>query len=323
MQLSEESGQMLSSLLKYKKIGILTHSNPDPDALGSCFAMQMILGKERCDVVLEFGLTRPLFAEFGAVVLAGDDLHYDALLVLDAHQSKRLGLLEEFVENFARDIFIIDHHRVGECKIPTMAELIDPTAVSTGILVFELCSSFTLHWDEEAREKFARAIYYTILGDTDGFQNRNIDARCFSVCAELVKFGLKAGLAFEKFYCQKSLNDFKYMAEIYESIQEFEQGKIVFAFSSLELQNRLGYVYRGLPQMMGELKKSANYEIIVIFKEREDNLYKLSFRSKSIDVQSVCKKYGGGGHLLASGCEIAGSLEDTKRQILEVCKSLL
>ncbi len=314
---------MLNSLLRYKKIGILTHTNPDPDALGSCFAMQMILGKGRSDVVLEFSLTRQLFAEFGSVVLASDDLQYDALLVLDAHQAKRLGSLDKYVENFAGDIFVIDHHRVGENKISTVAEIIDPTVASTGILVFELCSAFLKHWDSETKERFARAIYYTILGDTDGFQNRNIDFRCFSACAELVNFGLKPGLAFEEFYCQRSSNDFKYMAEIFESIQEYEQGKIIFAFSSLDLQTRLGYAYNGLPQMMGELKKSANYEIIVIFKEKEKNLYKLSFRSKSIDVQSICKEYGGGGHLLASGCEIAGDLDEIRNKILRICKSLV
>ena len=43
---------------------------------------------------------------------------------------------------------------------------------------------------------------------------------------------------------------------------------------------------------------------------------KISFRSKSADVNAVAGSFGGGGHVLASGCLIHGFYEDVKEKIL-------
>ncbi len=314
---------LLDSLWQYEKVGIFTHMDPDADALGSCFALQMALGKKRASVVLEAQPRDSLFDEFGAVSLQATEAEYDAVVVLDAHEKGRLGKWEKFVGDFKKDIFVVDHHQIGNEKLLTKCEIIDPTAVSTGVLIFNMCQRLADGWSDAQRVKFARAVYYTILGDTDGFQNRNLNAECFAVCSTLLDWGLEPAKAYEDFFCKMKLREFAYLAEVYKSAQEYEKGKIVFAFSGLDLQEKLGFAYDELPSVIGRLKQLKNYEIIVVFKEKERNLYKLSFRSKSADVRAICANYGGGGHLLAAGCQIRGEREEIEKEVLDICKKKL
>ncbi len=314
---------LLDKLLHYRKIGIFTHKQPDADALGSCFALQMVLGHSRAVVVLESQLSDALFAEFGAVSTQVAEEELEAVVVLDAHQKGRLGKWEEFVGSFSKDVFVIDHHQLGDDKLPSTSQIIDTSAVSTGVLVFAMCRHLVSGWNELKRAKFARAIYYTILGDTDGFQNRNLDANCFAVCSTLLEWGVDPAKAYEEFFCKMSLRELEYLAKVYKTIKSHEQGKIVFAFSDMELHERLGFVYDELPDVVGRLKRLKDYQIIVFFKEREKGLYKLSFRSKSADVRAICSNYGGGGHLLAAGCEVADDRQKIEKAILGLCKKQL
>jgi phosphoesterase RecJ-like protein len=58
-------------------------------------------------------------------------------------------------------------------------------------------------------------------------------------------------------------------------------------------------------------------EVAIFLKQKEQNIVKVSLRSKSyIDVSIIAKDFGGGGHIRAAGCTIASSLESAKQQIL-------
>ena len=51
--------------------------------------------------------------------------------------------------------------------------------------------------------------------------------------------------------------------------------------------------------------------------ENKDNSYKISLRSKGkVNVNEVAASFGGGGHILASGCMISGFYEDVKDKII-------
>jgi phosphoesterase RecJ-like protein len=58
-------------------------------------------------------------------------------------------------------------------------------------------------------------------------------------------------------------------------------------------------------------------EISILFSELEKNNFKLSLRSKGrFDVERVARKWGGGGHVNASGCRIKGDIATIKRLVL-------
>ena len=56
----------------------------------------------------------------------------------------------------------------------------------------------------------------------------------------------------------------------------------------------------------------------------KSRLYKVSFRSKeTVDVNEIARFFGGGGHSRASGCQIEGTVEEVKENILRVLKKRL
>ena len=58
-------------------------------------------------------------------------------------------------------------------------------------------------------------------------------------------------------------------------------------------------------------------EVAVSIMENKDNCYKVSLRSKGrVNVNEVASAFGGGGHILASGCLISGFYEDVKDKLI-------
>ena len=59
-------------------------------------------------------------------------------------------------------------------------------------------------------------------------------------------------------------------------------------------------------------------ETAILFRESEEDLYKISFRSRgTIDVTMLALKFGGGGHKYAAGCTVKGSLDEVKEKVLQ------
>ena len=59
-------------------------------------------------------------------------------------------------------------------------------------------------------------------------------------------------------------------------------------------------------------------ETAILFRESEEDLYKISFRSRgTIDVTRLALKFGGGGHKYAAGCTVKGSLNEVKKKVLQ------
>ena len=57
-------------------------------------------------------------------------------------------------------------------------------------------------------------------------------------------------------------------------------------------------------------------EVSVSMMEVKKRLYKISLRSKgTVNVNAVASKFGGGGHILASGCMLSGELEEVIEKI--------
>jgi phosphoesterase RecJ-like protein len=60
-------------------------------------------------------------------------------------------------------------------------------------------------------------------------------------------------------------------------------------------------------------------KVAVIFKEdfKKPGIINVSFRSKGdVDVNKIASAFGGGGHVKASGCVVAGTLPEVKKKVL-------
>jgi phosphoesterase RecJ-like protein len=65
-------------------------------------------------------------------------------------------------------------------------------------------------------------------------------------------------------------------------------------------------------------------EVGILMREREDGVYKCSFRSANdVNVSTICQSIGGGGHAKAAGCTINGPLDEAKKQLIEAVERAL
>ena len=68
----------------------------------------------------------------------------------------------------------------------------------------------------------------------------------------------------------------------------------------------------------------SGVEVALFFKDRGDGRVKVSLRSRgTVDVAAFAARFGGGGHKLASGCAIAGKLDEVRDRILDLLRQEL
>src|SRR6266436_5370552 len=65
--------------------------------------------------------------------------------------------------------------------------------------------------------------------------------------------------------------------------------------------------------------------VAVFFEELADGKVRVSMRSKdeAVDVCAICQKFGGGGHTLAAGARVRGSLAEVEEKVLEEIREVL
>ena len=76
--------------------------------------------------------------------------------------------------------------------------------------------------------------------------------------------------------------------------------------------------------LINVLRDIKGVEVAIVFKEKDPNVTKVSFRAKSYaDVSKVASQFGGGGHVRASGCTISEPMDTAKAQVVEAVKEAL
>ena len=170
------------AIKKAKSILILTHINPDGDALGSTLGFKCMLEKmgKKAAILLEKGLPE-MFSVFGDEFLNREyNEEYDLVCALDCGDIARLGDLSKY---FIGNTLCIDHHVSTEKFAKT--SYVDSKAAATGEIIYDLAKSLKIPFDS----KMASALYGAILTDTGGFMFSNTTKKTHDIIGELIKSG--------------------------------------------------------------------------------------------------------------------------------------
>jgi len=316
---------LLESLEKYSSVGIVTHYSPDGDGFCAALVLQEILSQKniKSEIILE--KTAPAVYDFlngrERSIVFSDKLAYDLLLILDCHEEERIGKCAPLISK-AEKIIAIDHHPENEL-ISNSETYIDTDKVSVGVIIYNLFSNEISSFPKLAQKYIAEAVYTTILNDSDNFINANTDAETFQISAELMKLGLVPGNIAEKFLMNKSPAEMRFIGEVLATIKTFEDKKILFMHSTLEMLSRNGLTREATDKMTRWVKGTRDVKILIYFQETESGKFRLHLRSNYIDVNKIAMKYDGGGHIRASGCEISGTYSELEEKLLKDIKEQL
>jgi phosphoesterase RecJ-like protein len=306
---------------EHQTFAVLSHVRPDGDALGSQLALALSLKQLGKDVRVwnEDGMLEKYSFLPRAELLtkppsAAEDV--DVGIALDTAIQNRLGTALEAVRS-AKICVNIDHHPSN----PAYGDLVyvDPTSPATGQILFELIKSERLPFNREIAEN----LYVAISTDTGSFQYPNTTARTFEIAAELVRAGVDVGRVSQQLYENYPRRRVELLRELLRTMH-FEGGGRVASFSlSQKTAAELGVLPEDNEGLIDHLRAIRGVVVAVFFEELAEGKVRVSMRSKSeaADVCAICQKFGGGGHTLAAGARVRGTLAEVEQKVLEaICE---
>ncbi|HEY4257862.1 MAG TPA: bifunctional oligoribonuclease/PAP phosphatase NrnA [Candidatus Udaeobacter sp.] len=317
----EQIGRVLR---EHQRFAILSHVRPDGDALGSQLALALSLQQLGKDVRVwnEDGMLEKYSFLPRAELLTkppstADDV--DVAIALDTAIQNRLGTT--FAAVGSSKIWInIDHHRSN----PGYGDLVfvDESAPATGEIIFSLIKSQGLPLNHDIAEN----LYAAISTDTGSFQYPKTSARTFEIAAELVRVGsLDVGQISRQLYENYPRRRLELLRELLRTMR-FAVGGQAASFSlTLKTAADLAVLPEHNEGLIDHLRAIRGVVVAVFFEELADGKVRVSMRSKdeAVDVCAICQKFGGGGHTLAAGARVRGSLAEVEGKVLEEIRGVL
>jgi phosphoesterase RecJ-like protein len=311
-----------------ERILIVTHTNPDGDAIGSSLALAFYLRKKGHEVNI---VAPDPFPDFLAWMPGSDAIQIFSkdpdkskelineagiIIAADFNQLNRLGGASESVIGSKAVKILIDHHlhpsnefdyQISITKISSTSELVYNFIEASG--------------DAELLDvSIAECIYSGIITDTGSLSYACNYVKTYLTIAELFKLGIDGERIHRLIYDTYSENRLRLLgfsiSDKLVVLPDFNTAYIQLSRSDLD---KFGY-------MIGDTEGIVNYALSIkginlaaLFMER-DGIVKASFRSKGdFSVSNLAFDcFGGGGHRNAAGANCYTSLEETVARFREL-----
>jgi phosphoesterase RecJ-like protein len=303
---------------KAKTILILTHEDPDGDAIGSSLALMHGLkkiGKQVEIVIPKRNLLYKFLPGFDLIKEEVEENEVDLCFALDCSDIERVRDCRKYFEN-AKKTIVIDHHITNQNFGDV--NYINAVASST-------CQNLLIIFSElgiEIDRGIAECIYTGILADTGAFRY-NVQAETFEFVAMLLETGIETANIYRLLFDVISEKRVRLLGKALNTLELYENGKIAITNISNEDLTQLGSDEGDQENIVNFGRNIEGVEVSVFIREK-NNKFKISLRSNEyVDVSQIAAKYLGGGHKKAAGFEIDMKLEEIKNLLIsEIQKQL-
>jgi phosphoesterase RecJ-like protein len=316
--------KLLEFIKEGKKFIVAGHKEPDGDCVGSQLALASVLrrmGKEA--VLCSAGpFKRTEIKKYEQFFVSAPDIKGgERIIIVDCSALDRTGDLMSFLDGFPTAV--IDHHEMG--KFSEAADgnpfYLDGKSPSTTFLVYKVIEALGFKPNREEAE----LLFFGLCTDTGFF--RHVDgegAEVFDVAAALIRYGASPKDAFFAFHDGKSLDSRKLLGHILARAESLLDGKLILSTEEYEDSRRFGLAGRDTDSLYQLLQTIAGVEAVVIIRQETPQECTAGLRSRSwVDVGSIAKAFGGGGHRNASGFKHAGTIPELKPKIIEAFEQFL
>jgi bifunctional oligoribonuclease and PAP phosphatase NrnA len=295
---------------------LVTHVNPDGDAIGSEVGLGRFLGALGFEVRIVNQDATPdelRYLEFdGPAAEAYDPSRHDALLdaadaivLVDNSAPDRLGGMEAPCRRRAGKTFCIDHHPTP--GTPWAENVIDTSASATAILVHELVRERGFTPDRAAAE----ALYTGLATDTGFFRFNSTSPRAFRVAAELLEAGADPTRCYREVYERNSPAYTRLLGRALADLALSAGGAVASVGLTRAMIEASGADGVDTSEVTTPVLAVDGVRIAILFRELEAGKVKVSLRSKgALDVQRLAAEFGGGGHRNASGIVMSGTFDE-------------
>ena len=318
---SDDLRAVADALRSHDRFLVVTHENPDGDALGSLVAASRALSSLGKDVVMYHSGDAPLPKEYGFLPL--DEIRRDppedaserVLLALDCANRERIGADPTIVEQ-APMALNVDHHqdntRFGDVN------LVVADASSTSEVLRDLFAEL----DVRLTPEIANALYVALDTDTGRFGHANTTSKAFRLAAELVDAGADPHRVFQALYASIEFAKLKLLARVLERAQVYEGGRLIVSYLVHTDFSELNVPESYSEGLIDYLRAAEGVDMVALIREPPRSggpARKVSLRSSmdELDVSAIARKSNGGGHRQAAGFSSDASIDEITRFIRE------
>ena len=314
---------VVEEINKGNKFLVISHLNPEGDAIGSLLGLALALRAAGKEAVAYLEDELPEMFNFlpGADTIVHDLTGlgpFDATMAVDCGQMERLGPRFNSFEGKGT-IVNVDHHATndsfGEINV------IDPEASAAGEMVFDLVNAAGIDIDKA----IATNLYVAIHTDTGSFRYSCSTPGAFKRAGSLVELGADPWEVSTHVYENLPYKRFLLLGLVLATMEvmEFDGVKVASLMVTNDMIEQTGASRELSDGFVNYARSVEGVEVGMLFKESEnpDGVCKVSLRSKGkVDVSAVAAVFSGGGHKNAAGCTIEGTLETTKGKLQAALK---
>ena len=289
---------------------ILLHRHPDGDAVGSAFALRMLMEGMGCRTLCACSDEIPdrlgflVKAMQGSVLQANlpADFSPAQIIAVDIASPAQMGDLMELYRD--RVDLMIDHHGRGEMYADGW---ISPESAATGEMILALGEILTSEGRIAAIPvEAARLLYVAISSDTGCFRYSNVTPATLRAAATLLEAGFDAAeinyrlfeVKSEKLMCAERLG--------LERLSRHLDGRLAVVDVPFALKEQYDLADEHMETLVDIARACDGAEVAVAIRQSTDApVFRVSMRaSGNVDVSEICAAFGGGGHKKAAGCTV-------------------
>ena len=212
----------------------------------------------------------------------------------------------------------IDHHISN--KFFAKSTFLDARASAAALIFYEYFKTIGY----KISDHIALCLYTAIATDTGCFKYQNTIPEAHMAAADLMQYNIGFETINRKMFDVKSKGRIKVEQRVISNMEYYFNDRCTMIVITTELMNSCGAEpaeFEGLASIPLEIEGVV---IGITVKQRHENVFKLSVRTtEEVDASAFCKRFGGGGHIRAAGCEIQGTLQQVREQVIKAVAEAL
>lgn len=307
--------EICNAILNSDRFLIVTHVNPDGDAIGSSLGLHLSLKEMGKISTLVFDSKFPeifsFLTELDQALFMSDlkDIKPGLIVALDAADERRIVPSIEPIRPVTK-LINIDHHPTN----PSYGDLnlVRSDANSTSSLVFQILR----HLGHRPSYAASRAFFTGLVTDTGCFRFEGVNADTFRIAAEMCESGIDSYQITQHLFEEHPVERLALERQILNRLRILSGGRVAMSELYMSDFQEAGASLADGENLVNKLRETRGVEVGVLMTKVSEELTRVSLRSKGrLDVAEIASQFGGGGHRRAAG--IKSSLDfHTLRQLL-------
>lgn len=321
--MKSDYGVLIDKLREGREIIVCGHINPDPDCIGTMLALDRAFGGQSQGWRLLMGDPLPAYLDYLAGIerfITPDalDIEPRTVLLVDCSEPERCGgWLPPLIEQYRPQLYCLDHHQSNDFSGDGL--VLETDAAASGEIAAVLIEKAGIEIDTA----IATQLYTAIVGDTGCFRYTNTTPRTLRIGANLLDKHIDAELIRIRLFESNSYKNMRMIRAAFDNMQVEADGRLCYMVIDRQAMAEAEAVGSDCDNIVSNTLTLDGVKIGLLFEEYQD-FVKVSMRCRSgYRVDQLAQRFGGGGHLLASGCRFKGGLEQAKTMVLAAARQLL